>query len=276
MNKILSRGKPLCFFGRIFLLWMIIFFSAGTAFCQNEIAVNIKSLDKIRGDKIYLDPQGNLYVIQDALLHKYNGRGDFLYSYSNFSLGNITTADVTNPMKIMLYYQETNTILFLDERLAPITDKIDLFTKRYTTISMAAYTTDNQIWLYDYAGMDLVILDLYLNPVARVHYNFPDFHPTQMFEIPGKNVIMHNPGKGVYFFDSFGTYIKTVGIQSKNDIQIIDNIIYYLKDGQLHRYNFKELSEEIIPLKIKDPMQCLRYKGRLFILDINGKVYIYG
>ena len=231
-------------------------------------------IEKINGDQITVDLLGNLYVIQDALLQKYDPNGQFLFSYSNFSFGNITSVDVSNPMKIMLFYQETGTIIFLDDRLAPITNKIDLYSRQYMTISLAAYSSDNKIWLYDEVRADLIVLDAHFNEINRVHYNFQNFNPTQLQEITGKMFFMHNPEQGIFLFDSFGTYIKTIATQSFFPVQVHNNHIYYLKNNQLHIYNYNQLSEETGEMDMSHIKQCLIHKNRLYLLDKMGRVMI--
>ena len=233
---------------------------------------NIIAIEKISGNQIAVDHLGNLYIIQDALLQKYDQNGQFLFSYSNFSFGNISSVDVSNPMKIMLFYQETGTIIFLDDRLAPITNKIDLYSHQYMSISLAAYSSDNKIWLYDEIHADLIAIDAYSNEIHRVHYNFKNFNPTQLQEIPGKMFFMHNPEQGVFFFDSFGTYIKTVSTESSCPVQVSHNNIYYLKNNQLHIYNYIQFSEEVWETDMSDIKQCFIHQNRLYLLGKKGRV----
>ena len=243
----------------------------GFAYAQDN---NVVMIEKIRGDQITIDHLGNLYIIQNALLQKYNENGQFLFSYSNFSFGNITSVDVSNPMKIMVFYQETGTIMFLDDRLAPVSNKIDLYNFQYMTVSLAAYSSDNKIWLYDEVHADIIALDIYFKEIHRVHYNFQEFNPTQFQEISSKMFFMHNPEQGVFLFDFFGTYIKTIPVQSSFPVQFYNNSIYYLKNNQLHIYNYARLSEETWEMEMSHIKQCLVGKNRLYLLDKTGRVTI--
>ena len=139
---------------------------------------------------------------------------------------------------------------------------------------MAAYSSDNKIWLYDEARADLIALDAHFNEVHRVHYNFQNFYPTQLQEIPGKMFMMHNPEQGIFFFDSFGTYIKTIATQSSFPVQIHHNYIYYLKNNQLHIYDTIQLSEETWEADMSQIKQYFIRKNRLYLLDKTGKITI--
>lgn len=263
MKYISKTAIALC----LFLLFMVL----NIAYSQNHTLITV---EKINGDQIAVDHLGNLYIIQDMLLQKHDANGQFLFSYSNFSFGNIFSVDVTNPSKIMVFYQETGAIIFLDDRLVPITNEIELYSRQYMTISLAAYSSDNKIWLYDEARADLIALDAFFNEVHRVHYNFPNFNPTQLQEIPGKMFFMHNPEQGAFLFDFFGTYIKTIATQSPFPLQVQYDNIYYLKDNKLHIYNYIKLSEDTLETDMSHIKQCLVYKNRLYLLDKKGKVCI--
>ena len=112
-------------------------------------------------EMIAVDPQGNIYAINDATLFKYAPDGNLLHSYNNNLLGNISSIDVDNPMKIMLFYRDAGSILFLNDKLSPIGDMVDLYSKGLTTISLATYSTKNELILYDESNTDLILLDLY-------------------------------------------------------------------------------------------------------------------
>ena len=260
-------------FKACFLLFSLLF-SSINLFPQSDFGTNSKIIDKIKADEISVDRLGNIYVLQESILHKYNIEGTLLYTYSNFFLGTISTIDVDNFMKIMLYYQESATLLFLDDRLAPISEPINLMDRNFTTVSLATYSAANQVCLYDFANMDLIFLDIYFSPISKTHYHFPDFRPTQLMEIPGKMFAMHNPNDGLYLFDSFGTYIKKISIITDSKLQVSNNIIYYIKEGQLHAYNYQELNDEIIDLKLDNIKQCVVYRNHIIILNEKGEVVI--
>lgn len=227
----------------------------------------------ISGDQLAIDRIGNFYVIKDAVLQKFSNNGELLFSFSNFSFGNITSVDVSNYLKIMIFYGESSTLLFLDDRLSPISDPIDLFSRQYTTIALAAYSADNRTWLYDFANSDLIILDIYFNKIDKIHYNFPHFQPTQLIEIQGKQMSMYNPMDGLYIYDSFGTFDKKIRIETAYPVQIVDHTIYYIKDGNFYGYHYQKLSEEMVELNLPDMKQCLRYKNMLFILKTDGEIW---
>lgn len=193
-----------------------------------------------------IDPQGNIYAVNDATLYKYAPDGTLLYTYNDNLMGHISSIDVDNPLKIMLFYREAGFIVFLNDKLSPIGDRVDLFNKELTTISLATYSTKNELYLYDESNTDLVILDFYFREKERVHYNFQEFHPTLLKDVNEKMIVMQDAQQGVFFFDNFGTFEKNIAITTEFPVQIIKENILYVKNNQLNSYNYVTLDARMV------------------------------
>lgn len=218
-------------------------------------------------EMISVDPQGNIYAVNDATLYKYAPDGSLLHSYNNNLLGHIFSIDVDNPLKIMLFYREAGTILFLNDKLSPIGNSVDLFSKELTTITLATYSTKNELILYDESNTDLIFLDFYFREKERIHYDFQDLHPIQLKDVNEKSIIMQDPEQGFFFFDNFGTFITGSATILDQPAQIIDGGIVYVKDNYLNIYNFWRLDLQRqceVPEEVK---QVLVYQDKIIFLE---------
>lgn len=233
------------------------------AHAQKDEAVVIEQA----AQSIAVDPQGCIYAVKDATLFKYAPNGDLLYSYTNNLLGSIASIDVDNPLKIMLFYRDAGNIVFLNDKLSLIGDIIDLFSKELTTITLATYSTKNNLILYDEANTDLIIMDFYFNEKERIHYNFDQFHPVILKDINEKQIYMQDAQKGIYLFDSFGTYDKNIAVLSDYPVQILKDYIFYIKDYQLNSYNFSRLENEKLATLPENIRQALVYQQKIILSD---------
>lgn len=254
----------------LFLIISIVF----NGFGQKDSIELYKEIPKLKGEQIALDNRGFIYIISENSLYKYSSAGEFLFAYQNAFLGTISDIDISSPMKIMLFYRELGKVIFLDEHLSPITEELDFSSKQYNSVLLAAYSTSNHIWIYNEIERNLIKLDFYLNEQSKTHHSIPDFNPIQLLVLSEKTIVMNNPETGILFFDSFGTYIKTIGIRTPQKIQMDNQFIYYLKDNNLHRYDYKKLDETVIPILIENLKQVIVYKNRLVLLTREGKVLI--
>lgn len=112
-----------------------------------------------------IDNFGNKYYIHDNDFFQY--KNDKLTEYTNIQLGNLFSADVFNPLKINLFYQDLNTLIVLDNRLADIT-KVDFnnlpFFRLVTHVSTG---NDNTVWIYNQNTQQLELFD-YLERKTRI------------------------------------------------------------------------------------------------------------
>jgi len=77
----------------------------------------IKSV-KTGSGTLLTDHLGQFYMFDDKQITKYDQKGNRVCSYSNNQLGSISHADVSDPLRIMLFYRDFNKLVFLDKNLA--------------------------------------------------------------------------------------------------------------------------------------------------------------
>ena len=115
---------------------------------QNEIpALKLETI-KLECD-IFLgfDNQQNSYFIKENVLIKKSPTKHF--QYNNLSLGKITNVDFQNPLEIVIFYKNFNTVVLLDNQLNEI-KKIDFNLKSIPiNLEAVALSSQNQIWIYD-------------------------------------------------------------------------------------------------------------------------------
>lgn len=81
------------------------------------------------------------------------------YRYTNLQLGSITDINTFNPLKISLFYNNFNTVIVLDNRLAEIF-KIDFNQKTpYRDPSFISAGYDNTLWLFNINTQQLELYD---------------------------------------------------------------------------------------------------------------------
>lgn len=140
----------------LFLFFSILCFSQEET--QQTITATLKDSTQLEAKSIFgIDAFGTLYYsTENNTFHKKTK--DTTITYANFQLGEITSANTFNPLKISLFYQDFNTVVVLDNRLAEIS-KIDFNSiQPYKNISFVSSGFDNTLWLFN---QDFQYLELY-------------------------------------------------------------------------------------------------------------------
>lgn len=218
-----------------------------------SVALSVSAQERLFfADKLYesvtTDLQGNVFLTMGSTLDSYTADGVKLQNFSDPTWGSISRVDAGIASKILVFYQESGTVLLLNNELSPINGPQSLFDKGLMTITLAAMGNPNKIVLYDETNQDLIITDLTLNTLSQTHITFPgEFHPTDMQVVPEHRIALLDTLHGICLFDFFGTYEKMIPIPDIQAMQFTKDHIFYLNKG-LWRY---DLPSSNTPLNIQ-------------------------
>lgn len=226
---------------------------------------------------ITTDNLGNLYLVANNELKKYDNDGNLLKTYSNKSSGKLDFADVSDPLKILLYYKDFRKILFLDNTLSPTNDPILLDNLGIMQPNLVCNSYENGFWIYDQQDFQLLRIDKNLK-VSNQSGNIAQLtgqgiNPNYLAE-SSNMVYLNDAENGILLFDKFGTYSKTIPIKNLPSFQIIDDNIVYFSKYQLFRYNLKTFEEETLNLPVKSALIARYSKDRIYIMDsVSVKIF---
>ncbi|MCB0463016.1 MAG: hypothetical protein KDC81_09975 [Flavobacteriaceae bacterium] len=141
----------------------ICFFISTAIYGQESVNAVLLNSSDLKVDRVIdIDNFETLYYIQDNTIYKQKKDGTSI-NYSNYQLGEITTANTFNPLKINLFYQDFNLVVILDNRLAEIF-KIDFKTiQPYKNVSHVSTGFDNTLWVFNADFQNLELYDYKTN-----------------------------------------------------------------------------------------------------------------
>ena len=146
---------------KIFLFFFILQFASVIAQEQN-LKAELLSTQKIDADTfVGFDGMGNLYYLKNNVFYMKNDKES--WQYKNISLGKPTKIDIQNPLKIMLFYENFNTVIILDNQLNE-TQKIN-FSEKYLPIVVSATgnASQNRLWIYNSLTQQIGLFDFLKN-----------------------------------------------------------------------------------------------------------------
>lgn len=227
--------------------------------------------------EITTDYLGNLYIIGEFRITKYDAKGKPLCIYEDYRNGSIWSVDVTDPMKIMVYYGDFMQVKVLDVTLSELAS-YSLMDLGFYSVSALAHSRDNDFWVFDFTNFNLQKI----NENGEAIYKSENFNLLFEETVQAKqiidyedNVYVLDPVNGIYVFDRFATYKKKIPIFGVEKIQIIQDVIIYFEDGVLRSYNTKDLKEEEMVLpEYVEALYCQIQKDRVYILE-KDRVSIY-
>ena len=195
-----------------------------------------------------LDNQLNNYSIKNNILTK--NSESITYQYNNLGLGKITRVDFQNPLQIVVFYKNFNTVVLLDNQLNEI-KKID-FNLKLTPVSLeaVALSSQNQIWIYDSISSKIGLYNINTDTFKWISTMLEN--PISYYESDYTHFYWTDINLNLYRISIYGT-IEKLGIQPKSDaFQLTknNNSIYQL-DNQLFYYNIASKSSSKIAIDEK-------------------------
>lgn len=208
------------------------------------------SIIPFRVDCFQLDVLGNLYVVHESELVKYNDQLEKQATFTNLSLGEISSVDASDAMNIMVFYQDFAKIVFLDNTLSPKNSTIDLSELGFPNASLACLSYNNSFWIFDPVNQELVCINQFLEINERSgnlnQIIDTEIEPDQLFE-SGNYVYLKDRKEGVFIFDRYGGYMKRMPFVNVDDFQMINaNTYSYLKSDTLFLYNSQTLQQDTL------------------------------
>jgi hypothetical protein len=227
-----------------------------------------------------VDNLGNIFVLTpDNQLKKYNAAGDSLGVFNDVRrYGKIAYIDVSNPLKILLFYEEFGTIVMLDRFLNNI-NSLDLRQLGFYQVTCIGLAYDNNIWVYDaIAGkLNKISSDgTQINQTNDIR-PFTDSVPEPvLLTDQGGFVYLFDPHQGAFVFDHYGGYQKLIPLRNWRHFSVINKTILGWNGHEFLKYEDKMTGEEKkqIPAYFLPATKILIMPDFLYVLKTDG-IHVY-
>ncbi|MBI5859059.1 MAG: hypothetical protein HZB42_15605 [Sphingobacteriales bacterium] len=223
-------------------VFTILIFVACTniVFAQNDTSVRL--VKTIKGDiaSFTVDNLDNIYILNSRnQVKKLNANGDSVAVYNDVrKFGTATLIDVSNPLKVLLYYKDFTTVVTLD-RLLNVRNVIDLRKQNILQARAIGQSYDNKIWVFDELEDKLKKVD----EDGSLLLETSDFRlllgqsvmPVKIFD-ENKLIYLYDPLFGVYVFDYYGAIKNNIMIVGWQNLKVTGNYIFGSNGNTLYRY----------------------------------------
>ncbi len=230
------------------------------------------SVQKIDADKfVGFDDLDNLYYIKDNVLFKKNRTE--LWQYKNIYLGEINLVNIKNSLKIILFYENFNTIVMLDNQLNE-TQKIN-FSENDVPIIVSAtgIASQNQLWIYNSLSNQIGLFNYLKNTFQTI---IPFFKENAKYYYSDLNTFQWiDDSLNWYSCDVFGKIIGLGKISDFDQIQVVANqTVLFSKDGKLHLHDLWKNSIYTIE-NIDKSFKNFYYKDQILSIFTNQQISNY-
>ena len=257
-------------------IFFAICFLAVTGRAQTDTTFKLIRVVKGNFADFTVDNLDNIYVLSSRnQLKKFNANGDSVAVFNDVKkFGQVSIIDVSNPLKLLLYYKDFSTVVMLD-RLLNIRNTIDLRKQNIFQAKAIGQSYDNKVWVFDELENKLKKID----EDGKLLQETPDFRlllgqapsPVKIFD-ENKYVYLYDSLLGVYVFDYYGTLKNNIMISGWKNFKVSGKYIFGSRGDTLYRYEISAFQYD----EWKMPEQIFRSKGfnfstsRLYALKNDG------
>jgi hypothetical protein len=255
------------------LLLLFFIFIISVSFGQDKIYVATKQDSIVLSADNYLghDQFGFYYYIKNNVLSK--TKKEETFEYKNISLGKPSKIDFQNPLKIMLFYENFNTIILLDNQLSE-TQKINLSENDVPIMATATgIASGNRLWIYNSLTQQIGLFDYLKNTFLSITPSFQG--NLKYYESDFNTFQWMDNNLNWYAVDVFGK-ITTLGkVTDFDQIQVInDHAVLFSKDGKLLFQDIQKNS--IYPIEnVEKSFKNFYYKDQILATFTNQEIINY-
>ncbi len=253
------------------LVLLVICFQCFFVQAQELKTTYVKNIP-LKADRfIGVDPFENYYYTIGSTLYKKTRNKT--YSYNNIQLGDITTVDLSNPLKIVLFYRDFNVMILLDNRLNELSDRIDFSLESYAkNVAFISVSSNNNVWLY---SLDDNILSLWNYESKKT---IVDTQPLSLYETDfeaTKQVSTYKycwliSQKNMLLFNEYGSFITSIQSNVMRHIQPYRDGYLYVEGAKFYYSNIDTNAKEVL---IDSPTHKINsfvtIKNNLYFFDAN-------
>lgn len=195
-----------------------------------------------------VDHLGSIYTIDENELKKFSSEKELISNYSDALLGDITSIDVTNPLRLLLFYREFNQLLYLDQTLTPISDPIDLYSYSDNETHLCCNASSGGFWIFnkdDNQAFQISKQGEILNKSSLLSTYTKDISPSKMSEYQEKLYFLL-PSKGLLILNKFGRFLQLIPLTGISDFCFTNQNLLYLKNKTWFAYNPQENTDSIV------------------------------
>ncbi len=236
----------------------------GATFHYTDTANPVKSCIPGQYKNFFADALGNLYLqLPNNGIKKFDNNGDSVGLFNDVRrYGNLESMDVSNPLKVILFYRDFAAIAVLD-RFLNLRNTIDLRQSGVLQPAAVAQSYDNNYWVFDAIEYKLKKID----DMGGIAFSTADFRllfneiflPQVIIDDNAK-LYLYDINYGWMIFDYYGGFLQKVPAAGWADVQVLPNKLCGRKDAYWMEYAYNTFTENKLPL----PM-VISASSKLFI-----------
>lgn len=186
------------------------------------------------------DQLDNIYLVTPThAIEKYDSTGRRSAVYTNRRLGAAAFMDVTNPLKVLVWYPDFQTLVFLDRTLTEM-GRLNFTMLGYNSVRSVAVAADGNLWLFDDAiskAFKMTPEGLLMFESQPLNVAFPAGFSATRIRDNGQLVYLSDPKNGLCTLDPYANLVGVSPFVKFSDFDLSGDWLVYTEGQSLNLKN---------------------------------------
>ena len=227
------------------VFYVFLFFAVAVLPARSQLKAELQEQSILVADSfVGIDTFGGIYFVNSSILYKnWNAKQ---WQFGDFALGEITSVSLLNPLKILLFYESSNTIVYVDKYLNEI-KRIDFNTiENFKNVSLVSPANDTQIWSFDTNTQVLEIFNSSTEKTIRTTQPIAEIPEAMLGNF---NFCWLLTSDEIHQYNSYGSLLYKYENQGYMGLQLYMDTIILQKNNDLYYLNpfSKEIERILLP-----------------------------
>lgn len=211
---------------------------------------------------IGIDKYNHLYSLNKNILFK--KRENKTDQFSALGLGEITSVDILNPLKIVVFYSEINTVVLLDDRLNEIQRINFNELSELKIVDFVGNAGKNNLWIFNSLTKELEIFD-YKKKKSIAHTQ-PVMQEILQLQ-SNFNYCWLLTSNGLLSYNSYGSFVDEWFEENIADFRFYNNYFIYQKEKTLYVFDIRNKTSHSLELPKIDIRNFYTHNENIYIYD---------
>lgn len=243
--------------------------------CFTLVFLVFSTVFPLDAERFLVDDLGYIYGVRDYSLTLYDRDGRMRFVYSRMDLGSPSQLDVSDPLRPLVFYPETGTLVALDNTLSE-QRVLRLWDAGWGMPQWVASGVNQEFWVYDALNKEVIRIDDRM--IRRAGTGYLPAVTGHSPEIVGmaerhEQLIIADRTHGLWIFDRFGTFVRSIPIQGLRELRTHASGMCLATDYGLFWMRYGDLLPELIALP--QPTNHAAADRKHIYLLIAGQLWIY-
>jgi len=236
--------------------------------------LKIHSVIDIKAEQIYSDTFDNVYIISGNQFIKYNSNGKRTALYDSRLNEKISFADVSDPMKILLFFKDQNVIRFVDNNLSPAGNEIYPENKSvYGDVSICVSNTGG-FWLTDNTSDKLIKFNFFAKREFEKDLFTLKGNPEFIIS-NNKALFIKTDNNDTFVFDNLGNFNFKLNKKIPSDFSVEGNTMRYFNKKEQIFVSYNIETEDSSYIKLPADISVLNAIQSTHYLIFNDSKKVY-